>query len=428
MALFDDLVFYNPWWVRKSVPEGLVEEFKRPDLLEVIGLLDSKRIVVIKGARRVGKTTLLYQLIDFLFSKDIQPENVLFLSLDDPKVRVGLEEIFQVYEERVLKKPLGECKQVFVILDEVQFMKEWELQVKKFFDRKYPITFIVSGSSSTLIRRGTESLVGRTIERVISPFSFKEFFEFKTKKSSLVNTELDAKAVENQARILFNEYLTRGGIPSTFELSEEKWVNTLKEDVIKVIYRDITQLHEIRQPEALEKLLLYIADNTGGITNINSVANTIGTSREYAEKYVNYLKTAFLAFSIPIYSENIAKRVRRGEKMYIADTGVANAMLNKNTVDETRAGKLVETIIASHLASQGVKYYRNGFEIDFIAKNTAIEVKYQNSPSVQEIKKLKTMADELGLEKKIMVTKNTLETTDGVELIPAWLFLLKEKN
>lgn len=423
MTLIDDLVFYNPWWTENRVPQRLLQPFKRNAFEELLKYFDTGRIIVLKGARRTGKSTLAYQLIEHMLEKKVAPKNILYVSFDDLKMQVSLHEILEEYERQVLKAPL-ENERTIVFMDEVQFKENWELETKKFFDRKYPITFFATGSAATFIKKSSESLAGRTIELSLPPFSFKEFFEYSTGSKLKINARdiIQVKNVEKKAELLFNEYVLKGGFPSTFGLPDELWRKTVREDVVeKAVYRDIATLYDVKNPQALEKLLLWIASNTGGLFNKTALASEIGLSREYVDVYLHYLKNAYLVKTIPAFTASAASSIRKNEKAYVTDTGVANALTNSPSVIDGKAGMLVETIIANELDQPA--YLPGTKEVDFISGKHAIEVKYQRNVSDSEVISVARSAAK-ARKKPLIITRNIFEERFGTQLVPAWLYLL----
>jgi len=126
----------------------------------------------------------------------MKAQNIIYLSCDDPELRlltspssdsrINLPDILDVYEQ-LREKTIKELKaneKIYLFLDEVHFWQGWQFEIKKYFDKKYPLKFILSGSAS-LIKRGSESLMGRTIEELILPFSFYEFLSCQLKDKRL---------------------------------------------------------------------------------------------------------------------------------------------------------------------------------------------------------------------------------------------------
>jgi len=437
----DAIFFYNPWWTEGKVPPYMLKEFKRDVLYKLKKYLMLNRILVLKGPRRVGKTTVLYQILNSLLEEKTKPENILYLSFDDPKLRLDFDKIIDFYQTKILKGTVSDSGIVYIFFDEVQYLDNWQYYVKKYYDRNYPIKFIISGSSATLIRKGTESLMGRTVEETLLPFSFKEFLEYYTKESinSMPIDRLDilfAKKYETKAKIFFEKYLLRGGFPNIFDIEETGvWQKLIKEDIIdKAIYRDITSLYDIKKPELLEKLLYYTAGITGQILNISNISNSIGLSREYVNIYLYYLKSAFIIFTLRKYAKSIEKTVRSNEKVFLLDTGIINALLNKTKIDDMFAGRLVEGIIFRHFIKYEIYYWKNHNEVDFILKMDnkilPIEVKYQNEITGADLKGLVKFMDIFGVERGMVITKDLLDRkiVDDREVVfaPAWLFLLSD--
>lgn len=444
-ALKESLYFYNPWWEKGRVPPGLLEEYKRPQLNTLISYLSLNRIIVLKGPRRTGKTTLFYQMIDHLLNRGTSATNVLFVSLDDPKVRVDLDEMFKVYQE-ITRKLLREGEVVYVFLDEVHFLEDWQFYVKKYFDRKYPIKFVVSGSAATLIKKGTESLAGRTIEEIIYPFSFYEYLSYRLKNQKILGIVDDLRSKFTpfslidttpliphltEIKIIFGEYLEKGGFPNLFGISEELlWKKLVREDIVeKVIYRDLVELYDIKKPEVLEKLFLYLTDITAQILSLTNIANSLDLSREYTDKYLFYLEQALLIKRLKKYARSIEKIIRSGEKVHLIDPGLVNAF------SKVEIGQVLESLIAGHLIRNKeakVYYYREKFEVDLVLeigkKVFPIEVKYKDDISKRDMSGLHSFARKFNPDVLLVVTHDVLEekVLSGRRIIfmPAWLFLL----
>ena len=434
MKVEDAMFFYNPWWTKKISPY-LVKEYKRDAFYTIEKYLDINRIIVIKGPRRVGKTTIMYQIIDNLLKK-VNPTQVLYVPFDDPKLR-DFDKLIDFYQSRILKAGL-EKKQAYLFLDEIQYLRDWQYHVKRYYDRNYPVKFVVSGSSATLIRKGTESLMGRTVEEILPPFSFREFLQYRLDER--ITLKLDAldsltiKKYEKDAKILFEEYLLKGGFPNIFEIEEIGiWQKLIRDDVIdKVIYRDIVSLYDIKKPELLEKLFMYLTGINGQILNVSNISNSIGLSREYVNRYLLYLKNAYFIRGVKKYAKSIEKIVRSNEKVYILDPAIINSLLNKTSIDDEFAGHLVESVIAEYLAGYEHYYWREYYEVDFIVKIRnrlmPIEVKYKSQIRKKDLNGLLNFMEKFNVNKGVVITKDLFDKQriDKKEIlfIPAWLFLL----
>jgi predicted AAA+ superfamily ATPase len=440
--LIELMHFYNPWWGKGVVSDELALPYERAYLRKLLSYLKINRVMVIKGPRRTGKSTLLYQMIKSLLKSGVSPADILYLSFDEISTRSSLDEIVRAYE-MILKKPLSEFKDIYFFLDEIQFLDNWSGSVKKYFDMRSKIKFIVSGSSASLLRKGTESLAGRTVEEVILPFGFREYLHYNSrdeKLASLVSGRanditLPADIVpylpyRSRIKIVFDDYLKRGGFPHLFKITEETiFRKLLKEDVVeKVIYRDLVELFGVKKPLILEKLFIYLADISANILNVSHISSSLGLSREYVEKYLDYLKSAYLVFSLPKFTRSVESRIRSAEKVFMIDTALSGL-----SGDNKNIGYRVETSVAGHLFGRDVSYWKNNYEVDFVLRDKKqimpIEVKYKNDIALDDMKGILNFMDKFRLKKGFILTRDlTKEIKIKGKIItckPVWLALLQ---
>lgn len=466
------LYFHNPWWIDHRVPDSLKLTYRRPVLKKLLEYFKLDRAILIKGPRRTGKTTLLYQIIDELITKrEIPAQNIIYLSCDEPELklltnpssdsRINLSDILDVYEQ-LREKIIIELKpneKIYLFLDEIHFWEGWQFEIKKYFDKKYPLKFILSGSSASLIKRGSESLMGRTIEELILPFSFYEFLSCQLKDRRLDKIILNLQKnfvslnllkgiaplfsgsispidqlipYQNKIKILFAEYLNRGGFPHLLEVENPiLWQRLLREDVIeKVIYRDLVDLYEIKKPQVLEKFFLYLAGHSSDIINITSIANSLCLSREYTLKYLNYLIESFLVFGIKKYSPSVEKQIRSNQKVHLIDSGLITVFGEGNKENRVN-GQKVESLIGRCFLKDKVFYWREREEVDFVLDINSllpVEVKYRNTILLRDLKGIIKFMEKYGVREGIVVSKDLLQKMEQDDkilwLIPAWLLLL----
>jgi len=466
------LYFHNPWWIDHRVPDSLKLTYQRPVLKKFLEYFKLDRAILIKGPRRTGKTTLLYQIIDELISKrEIPSQNIIYLSCDDPEFKLlttpssdsptNLTDLLDVYEQ-LSGRTLTELKaneKIYLFLDEVHFWEGWQFEIKKYFDKKYPLKFILSGSSASLIKRGSESLMGRIIEELILPFSFCEFLSCQLKDKRLDKIILNLQKnfatsnllkgvtglfsdslspidqlipYQSKIKILFAEYLNRGGFPHLLEVENPiLWQRLLREDVIeKVIYRDLVDLYEIKKPQVLEKFFLYLADHSSDIMNITNIANSLSLSREYTLKYLNYLIESFLVFGIKKYSPSVEKQIRSNQKVHLIDSGLITVFGGGNK-EKRVEGQKVESLVGRCFLKEKVFYWREREEVDFVLETSSllpVEVKYRNQILLKDLKGIIKFMEKYGVKEGIIVSKDLLQKRKQDDkilwLIPAWLILL----
>ena len=167
----------NEWWFTGKVKEAERYPFKRAIFREIKNELKSRRIIILLGPRRVGKSVLIKQIIGELIKNNTSPSSLLYYSLDDPTLFTYsnnlLKDLIDYYLENIAK---GDIKYIF--LDEIHFLKDWFKWIKSYYDKFPDLRFILSGSSSfALQKEANKFLRGRTIEMELYPLNFREFLE-----------------------------------------------------------------------------------------------------------------------------------------------------------------------------------------------------------------------------------------------------------
>ncbi|MEW6680228.1 MAG: ATP-binding protein [bacterium] len=435
-SLSERLSFHNPWWQTGRVPKVFLKEFKREIFSRFLSYLPSERAILLKGPRRVGKTTLFYQLVDKLIKDRINPKEICYISFDDPLLKIPLEEILRVYEEYRGKR--FNQGRSYLFLDEAQFLKDWELTVKLYIDRKFPIKFFISGSSISLLTQKVDSLAGRTIEEMLFPFSFREYIglfapsinlkEHIAQKEGFPNSfPLSLSPFIEEIRILFRSFLQKGGFPHLYEEEEEMFPRLLKDDILdKVIFRDLVEMYKLREPSSLERLFYYLGKNTASVLNLTTLSQTLGISRVVVERYISYLERSLLYFRLPKFSSSLKERLRSNPKGHIIDPSLGNLFgANKD--------QILESAISSSLFPRfkgNIYFWRDQFhEVDIIVdKEEIIPIEIKNSESEEVPKSLIYLMEKLNLSKGFVVYQGRFKKTHlkgkKVVFYPSWYFLL----
>lgn len=220
--------------------------------------VDKRQIVLFAGLRRVGKTTLMYQIIDDLLKSGLNPYNILYFPFDEMKY--DLENIIKQYETDVLREDISN-KKVFIFLDEIQKLEGWPSEVKLLYDSNPKLKIFLTGSAQITMWRGTrESLAGRFFDFVIRPLDFDEYLDFKEIKIDK-NRE---KVFEKDLRRHMAGFLKTGGFIEAINLDEHMLKKYLKESLLeRVIFVDIPQTFRLDLPELLMKILNITASRPG---------------------------------------------------------------------------------------------------------------------------------------------------------------------
>lgn len=468
MEIKQSLISNNIWWNDQKInPEFLLGR-KRNEFDEVIKKLKEKRILAIIGPRRVGKSTIMYQTIDYLLNdKKINPKRILLFSGDDPSLFFReddkLSDVLEVYFDEILCEPMEKLTQkVYILIDEIHFIKNWQNFLKVYFDRKYNIKFIITGSSSVhLYKDSNESLLGRIENLYVLPLTFNQFlnfyqtyvkqekdieipkFDFNQPEESFKRLEklYYDKSLKIKIKSILAEYLIVGGYPEYFENRNlELWQKRLAEDIIsRGIYKDILTIYDIKNPDLLEKLMYYITANNAQTFSYSNIAKDLGMDTTTIINYIYYLKQAFLINILECYSTNVGKVIRMNKKLSVLDNGIKNSFLKRKLLDSQEEGKIVEGMVdfdirlLAEKEGYGQYYYReNKEEIDIILDRKIdvipIEVKYVNNIKEAKMKNISKFIKE-NEDRKIgktnygmIITKDTYQKQENLYYVPYWLF------
>lgn len=428
--LYEILSSYNRYWTTGDIDAGI----KRDILPSCLGQLDSKEVVVLKGVRRCGKSTLMAQVIRELLACKVQPTSILRVNLEEPLFSSEysvelLELIYRTYRERV--QPEGKC---WLFIDEVQNVPGWESWVRGRSETE-DIKIFVTGSSSQMLSReiGTK-LTGRHVSFEVYPLSFQEFLRFGKLE---VGTELDYTTRKAVVRKSFSDYLKYGGFPEVVlrESTDDKEL-LLKNYFEDLLYRDIVTRYEIRDVSNLRNLAVYLLTNVAKLTSITKLKNNFTISQDKTENYVSAIMESYLLFQLQMFSYSLKSTMRAGFKPYAIDTGLRNRIAFAFSED---MGWLVENVVFCHLKRhhEEVYYHSNGSDTDFVVKEGGkitkrIQVWYEDV-SVASIPDRELACFQKPLEgheaaESILVTndyEDVIDTTVGrIQCIPVAKFLL----
>lgn len=430
------LAFHNPWWLTGKIPPELNAPFRRPVFEAILNYLQLERVVILKGPRRTGKSTLLYQLLHELLQQGIEARRLFYFPFDDPDFNHSFNDVILEFEKQ-LGREIKQGPEVYCFFDEIQHLDNWSAYLKKYVDKKWPLKFIASGSSASLIKQGAESLAGRTIEEIVLPFSFFEFLLFHLDQEEarllrelhaafdLYNPAIPAaiSLIERKLVILFEKYLTIGGFPSLFGIQEPVLrKKLLREDVMeKVIYRDLVKRYGIKHPDNLENLFIYLVNQSSDILNVTSIGNSLKLSRKSVQEHLQYLRESYLIMMTPRYSPSGETTLHVYPKVHALDSGLIEVFSN------LQIGKRVESIVARHLYFLKQSYYHNKWEVDFVVQQNGeivpIEVKFREQVGAGDLAGLNALQTKKPFARAIVVTKNFKGEQNNVVFIPAHLFL-----
>jgi uncharacterized protein len=459
--VFQVLTSYNQWWKTGIVPGSFLKPIRRFAYYEAINVLqhpDIRRMAIISGARRIGKTTILYQMIDKLIEDKINPKRIIYISFDHPLLKLcTMNEILDIYHNNVYAE-----KDAYYFFDEIQYADNWDTWLKTIYDMQPASHAVATGSASPLLLdRASESGVGRWRVLAVPTLSFYEYCELvgAQERPELDNDLRPADLInlsrqEQTALFMklsplykhFLRYLQVGGFPE-LTLSEDNIYaqKVLREDVVdKVLKRDIPSIFNIRNVADIEKIFLYLCYHSSNVISIDAIAKELnGVTRPTVEKYIQLLKGANLIYISPPIEMGGKKILKAQPKIYIADAAIRNAVLMKDNilVNPDEMGIIAETAVYKHVNAfyyrdtTRVGYFRmvsgKNKEIDIVVESLGgkilIEVKYQENSSIRSEDAIVKLCDEA--DRAFLVTK--LETDygplanrpDKIFKIPAYAFM-----
>lgn len=354
---------------------------KRDIIDEINKYMDTDDIIVLHGARQVGKTSIFYYLQDQLKKQDrithfIDLEDSRFVAILDS----GVEEFIKHLREEGIVSD-RQKKKAYVFIDEIQYLANPSSFLKLSADHYKNIKLIVSGSSSFAIKtKFKDSLAGRTVNFEIFNLSFKEFLSFKqyTFKSSKAYTQ---KKID-ELKSLFKEYVLYGGYPKIVLTPEvEKKEKYLQQIIDTYVKKDIRDLANIKDIDKFNKLLETLAAQSSQLLNIVELSNTTRIAKQTIEKYLFILENTYIIKLLRPFSRNIRSELFKLPKIYFYDTGLMQMLWLKGFQKEI-IGSVFETAIFIELIKKYTKdavfYWRtkDKREIDFILKikNTLLPV------------------------------------------------------
>lgn len=469
------LVAYNPWWRTKAFTVPSVPSFTRDAFDQAVRHAEANHglALLINGPRRVGKTTIINQIIRYLIEDKKVPTNrILFFSLDDPiiqqlpqKDQGALFEILLSQWAQVARTALRSSPNLlYCFLDEIQRLPRWELYIKRYIDLRYPIRFIISGSAShTIFRKSLESLLGRLVDISLPPFTFREFVRFHhpehavfldalakkvldigdissiAKFNKLINAEVPADAT-HQWNAYADAYAQAGGFPQLWSMTgvAERASFVDQQFVERVTLEDLRLVKEIRRPEIFHQFLRYAFARTGEEYNLEELSSLIHTTRVTLTEALPLLLQTELICRVERFTGKPVRLRSTHAKLYAADPMLMQAITKVSTsLEKEERGRIAETLVHNTIrlfpGISDVSYYREPRgkeEIDFVvrvgSRVVPIEVSYQSQVDTRRRNTLRSFIKEHGKRDSfgILVTKETRNIKPPIFEMPLPFFLL----
>ena len=377
-------------------------------LNQLIAFKDKEPVKVITGIRRCGKSSLLKLMQEYLLNSGVKQDQIIAINFESLEFQeMNYKELYEY-----VKKKIPTTKRAYLFFDELQRIERWEDAINS-FRVDFDCDIYITGSNSYLLSSEYSTyLSGRYVEIKMYPLSFKEFIDFHGYKLKEYKTPIGEKrkrAVnENdeivEIRDLFDAYMRYGGMPGIADvgLEQDKAMTLLDGVYSTVVVRDILErekrrgLRQITDAELLRKIILFLADNIGNNTSLNSVSNTLVSenmiqNRERQGKpatqtiasYVGALKESYMFYDVKRFDIKGKEYLRTLGKYYIVDIGLRNYLLGFRDRDR---GHSLENIVYFELLRRGFDVAIgkiDNLEVDFIATSANEKMYIQVTESMK---------------------------------------------
>ena len=417
--------YNNPHWEgRKLIDYKFIE---RDVLQDILNSIREYRLILITGPLGVGKTSLLYQIIDRL-SLEVNPSNILYVPIDDPS-QVP-ESVGSFYFNEVSK---SDRDPIYIILDEFLFMEEYLDYLKQLINRGENIHIILASSYKP---KKLDGLGIEYREFTLKPLSFSEFLRLVGYDFS--NVPFDQYKVRDfyiehlNLSDVYMAYLYRGGYPRlTLDMDSRFVRGWVKNNVLdRILYKLIPRIGRKRRPQIAESLFRLICFEPGEAVNYNRLSESVDKDIRTVTTYISTLENAYL-INILKHMVDKGKAGRKLPKIYPYNPSYAYSLYPERFNNEVYLNTMVESQLIQQL---DIKYYiRRSSGVDVLIWEHGdmyipIYVKFVRRISKRDVKRVQNIASKLGSKYGFVLVRETLEfhREDGIDtwVIPAWLFQL----
>lgn len=404
-------------------------------------LVSGKAFVCI-GARRTGKSTLLYQMMDRLLTGGAAPEDILYVNLFDDRleeVRRGnlnllTEAYFGLYPEKKGRAGLH-C-----FLDEVQMARGWESFVDRLM-RVERMSVCLTGSSADMLSRkvGT-AMRGRALSWELFPFSFAEHLD-------ATGIPVDARGQQARLRIRkgFERYWRTGGFPEVLDADDALRVMIHQDYFKTMVFRDVVDRHDALHPRAVRDLAYRLLNSAASLYSVNALTGYLKAldhrvSKAFVGDVLAWLEDAYALFTVKLFDASLSRQHANPKKIYAVDHAMIRSTSTGILVND---GHLLENLVFVDRRRRGneVHYYRTraGREVDFVWRGadgrltlaqTAFRAPEGSETLAREVAALREALGEQPESRAVLITMDDEQRrielpTGAVEVIPVWQFLLE---
>jgi len=394
-------------------------------LADVDKTIKLPHVVVITGLRRVGKSTLMRQIIQKYYAD----QRFYYINFEDERLFKFKTEDFNLLYEALIEL-YGEQKTFFI--DEIQNIEHFENFVRRFYDANFK--FFITGSNANLLSREISTkLTGRHFDITVRPFSLREYLSMQNvifEKEMLYNT-IERMKIKSH----FQDYLVNGGMPEYLIYKEPEILSRIYEDIV---IKDIAVRYNIANLFEMRDVFLYLITNTANKFSFNKLKTVSGIgSITTIKNYIHYLAETFFIQVINKFDYSLKKRLVNDKKSYVIDNGFFNVLSTKITTD---IGWLLENLVGNVLSETTKLYYfSDKYECDFvIQQDNLVTTAIQVTNAISENNEKREYSGLLGALKTFNLKEGLILTNDQeaiseidgktIHIKPVWKWILEEST
>ncbi len=387
-------------------------------------------IIVLIGARQVGKTSLMND-----FAKSVHP---LFLNGQNPEIAALFTKFSTI--EQYLQTYLNPQLDGYLLLDEFQFIEGVSTMMKLLTDKYDKLRILCSGSSSlNILQEVEESLAGRVRMIEVLSLSFSEILLFKDKKLEKLYRSLDetteSSALTGEIEAVLSEYLVYGGLPRMAVANSSNDKVEILDDIYQTyLLKDVRQYVKNEHVVGFNRVLKLLAAQIGNLVNVNELSRESGLPYKACEEYLYLLEQMYIIKMIAPYAANKRKTVNKMKKVYFCDLGLRNRIDENFNEISYRAdnGALFENFVLLELwrnkgTGGSINFFRtlDGTEVDFVVKTMkekiAVEAKFKTFVKPTNLLGFNRFCDDENIERRYLVNKNLNEQHGKTKFIQGFL-------
>lgn len=444
--VLDRIRFENPWWLSREIekdynamPRRLYFELFKP----LVEQNDIRRAVVLMGPRRVGKTVMLHHTVQHLLSTGVPARKIIFITIENPIYNnMLLEQLYRYAKEASGLKDSGGW---YVIFDEIQYCRDWEVHLKVLVDSYRQDKFIVSGSAAAALKiASAESGAGRFTDFKLPPLTFNEYLALKGLDNMMIPVTIEWQGIEaefhsathlSELNKHFIDYINFGGYPEVIfspHIQQDPGRYIRQDIVDKVLLRDLPSLYGISDTRELNSLFTTIAWNSGAEFSLESLSQQSQVQKNTLKRYIDYLEAAYLIRKVRRIDQS-GKQFKRDNffKIYLTNPSLRSALFSPIDSMDSNFGAMAETAVFAQWMHRDwiTPWYSRwkGGEVDMVGLGQnnlkpvwALEIKWTNRyfEKPAELKSLIRFCKENDLNNPVVTTidKTGDKEVDGVNV------------